>query len=1082
MSRTFASVAAAARRVDPSADAVSVAEVVWLAALGRAEAELTPGPLQADAADGGPEPPGAGPAPERTSARPRPTPNRVGQPLFDMTSGGAGARAARQVGIGRARALPRALQLARALRPFKSPWPTGRRRELDIPATVQGYAETGEFIAAFRPGPERWFEAVLVIDDAPGMVVWDDVAQEFRRLLGHLGAFRTVRSFQLAMSAAQRPVLRDAVGRQVAPRQLRAADGRRLILVFSDCAADRWRGPELWQTLHSWSESTATALVNPLSAKLWHHVGLDLPAVRVRSTAAGSRNTALIFRPPPLLIAPEPKERWLPVPVMGLTPHSLRRFSAMLMRGDPAGCDAVVTAVGGRPGESLDDDDEQEGPFGVSADLADGETDESAAADALVTSFRRLASPTASRLAVLCSTYSQLTLPVLRLIAERAVPGSDTGDVGEVIAGGLFHIGTRGDIPVLSFRPGVQRRLQEHLHVNDVMSMYEVLSRHVGERVGSRQRFPVALADPAGDVDLPDGAVPLATASAEVLRLLGLSASQPGAGPDERPPPVTNPAEPAEERSAWDSIRADLLPLLSRRTDDARQEARRLESIAELLERAALAAAGFTSAFADAVRAVDAQRAAGTFVRPAFVSALITDLVDRYLLALLSWAHARPGTPEAWAVLFRRMTSGPIPAHSPAAAGLNAMLNYDLPQATLTAAEVLELPPADGTPQHLDHRRLVAIIAASAPHFNQGYFERWQLLVATLNGEVDEGYGGELADYSRDVVWRSTQQLWRLRKDPVGLARERELLDSTTGALGRLLTSSLGASLHFETDVANIERDPVPPVSTGSDPPASSAPGRQEGPWGSMQSDMSSLLSTADPDDVPAVVERLSDLLAVLEHVPPLLAANPLADFTALYLSITTAVLERLYEGAFADPAFLARVDVELAGRYFDALRLWDASSQDCPQVWQALFRRLSGPDVRQLTSAAAGVNAHLNFDLPFALVATFDHLGSEPVDGSDQHRDYQQLNDIFATSIPTLRRGYLEKWQLLIDTMSGDLDDWYQGELVDYTRDVAWRNAQRLWVVHHDVEAVARERSRLDGSAASLGRLLLSPLGAVLQ
>jgi hypothetical protein len=146
------------------------------------------------------------------------------------------------------------------------------------------------------------------------------------------------------------------------------------------------------------------------------------------------------------------------------------------------------------------------------------------------------------------------------------------------------------------------------------------------------------------------------------------------------------------------------------------------------------------------------------------------------------------------------------------------------------------------------------------------------------------------------------------------------------------------------------------------------------------------------------------------------------------------------------------------------------------------LFSRLGGPDCRPLPSAAAGVNAHLNFDLPFALVTTFDHLGGEPTDGEDQHRDYLQINDIFAEAIPGLRRGYLDNWQLLIDTMNGDLDDRWQGETAAYARNVAWRNSQRLWGVRHDLAGLARERDRLDTNAAALGRLLLSPLGAFLQ
>src|SRR3954453_11303253 len=251
--------------------------------------------------------------------------------------------------------------------------------------------------------------------------------------------------------------------------------------------------------------------------------------------------------------------------------------------------------------------------------------------------------------------------------------------------------------------------------------------------------------------------------------------------------------------------------------------------------------------------------------------------------------------------------------------------------------------------------------------------------------------------------------------------------------------------------------------------------------WGPAQQEMSALLQ-AHPDDVPAVVDQLAKLQDILNRVPPLLVENPLCDFNKLYLTITTSVLERLYAGRFADPAFLSRLDVEFAARYFDALRAWTEASPCCPKVWACLFRRIGGPDCRPLPSACAGVNAHINFDLPFALVTTFDHLGTDPIDDSDQHHDYLQINDIFAEAIPDLRRGCLEKWQLLIDTMNGNLDDWWQGETVEYTRNVAWRNAQRLWSVRHDLAATDKERARLDRIAADMGKLLLAPMGSFLR
>ena len=251
--------------------------------------------------------------------------------------------------------------------------------------------------------------------------------------------------------------------------------------------------------------------------------------------------------------------------------------------------------------------------------------------------------------------------------------------------------------------------------------------------------------------------------------------------------------------------------------------------------------------------------------------------------------------------------------------------------------------------------------------------------------------------------------------------------------------------------------------------------------WGPLQQDIGSLLAD-HPADVPAVVDHLTKLQDVLERVPPLMESNPLADFNKLYLRITTRILEQLCAGGFANPQFLSRLDVEFATRYFDALRLFTDRSSGTPAAWAVLFDRMDGPDARPLPSAAAGVNAHINFDLPFALVTTFAHLEQEPVDGSDQHRDYLQINDIFDGAIPELRRGFLSTWQLFIDALNGNIDDWIQGELVEYTRDVAWENGLRIWRVRHDPQACDRERQRLDRNATAVGRVLLSRLGAFLQ
>lgn len=251
-------------------------------------------------------------------------------------------------------------------------------------------------------------------------------------------------------------------------------------------------------------------------------------------------------------------------------------------------------------------------------------------------------------------------------------------------------------------------------------------------------------------------------------------------------------------------------------------------------------------------------------------------------------------------------------------------------------------------------------------------------------------------------------------------------------------------------------------------------------PWGPVQPEMLEVLART-PADVADVVAQLAELQKLIERSTPDDDFNPVADFNRLYWTITAEIQERLTAGAFADPEFLTLLDVEFAQRYFEALRRWSRSGEDTPEAWKVLLRRLRDEDVRSLPAAAAGVNAHINYDLPFALLSTWQKLGSSPED-QRQHRDYLMINEIFFDKIPALRRSYLSTWQLFIDRLNGGLDDWYQNRIVEFARDVAWRDATRLWSMRNDPEAIENERGRLDMHTAFIGWALLSPVCALLQ
>jgi hypothetical protein len=204
-----------------------------------------------------------------------------------------------------------------------------------------------------------------------------------------------------------------------------------------------------------------TAILNPLPTKLWRHTGLDLPTARVGPGAPGSHNAGLRFEIPLLLrMLPGMTGKWVPLPVLSLTPHALGQWARTLMLGDPDGCDALLIPPSGRLDEHADSD--------------------KPSADDLVDSFQRMASPAAMRLAVLCAPYKRVSLPLFHLMRQELVPAASLSDIAEVIVGGLFTIaGDGGPHLELHFREGVQARLQGMLSAPDAWRLFEALKNRV---------------------------------------------------------------------------------------------------------------------------------------------------------------------------------------------------------------------------------------------------------------------------------------------------------------------------------------------------------------------------------------------------------------------------------------------------------------------------------------------------------------------------------------------------------------------------------------------------------------------------
>lgn len=196
------------------------------------------------------------------------------------------------------------------------------------------------------------------------------------------------------------------------------------------------------------------------------------------------------------------------------------------------------------------------------------------------------------------------------------------------------------------------------------------------------------------------------------------------------------------------------------------------------------------------------------------------------------------------------------------------------------------------------------------------------------------------------------------------------------------------------------------------------------------------------------------------------LAPRPdgVACFNYLYLRVTEEV--RNSRRSFESPAFVERLAVVFAEFYLVAYEAAAAGGW-VSKAWAPLFERKAEKGIAPLQFALAGMNAHINNDLPWALLQTWDEFGLGPDESSPEFRDFELVNSILGRVQgevrSTLETGVL-RW---LDRVLGRLDDLVAAFSVAKARAEAWDRGAR-WSRHFDREAAAAHE-RLVGYTSHL-------------
>ncbi len=230
---------------------------------------------------------------------------------------------------------------------------------------------------------------------------------------------------------------------------------------------------------------------------------------------------------------------------------------------------------------------------------------------------------------------------------------------------------------------------------------------------------------------------------------------------------------------------------------------------------------------------------------------------------------------------------------------------------------------------------------------------------------------------------------------------------------------------------------------------------------------------------VQTAPQAIGDVVKILEAVQAVCAdGDGLKWFNGLYLDVTQAVEARVNAGEFESPAWIAALDVRFARFYFAAIQSSLSGTQGkTPGCWQALFDRRNQIAAARVQFALAGMNAHINSDLPQAIVSVCQSTSIPPEHGSAQYNDFTALNTTLDSLIEEAKQ--VLNMRLLGDALpaASNLEDTLAAWSVAVAREAAWNNAELLWHLAGAPLVSSAFLDTLDGLTAVASKTLLVPV-----
>ncbi|MET0694638.1 MAG: DUF5995 family protein [Propionibacteriaceae bacterium] len=227
-------------------------------------------------------------------------------------------------------------------------------------------------------------------------------------------------------------------------------------------------------------------------------------------------------------------------------------------------------------------------------------------------------------------------------------------------------------------------------------------------------------------------------------------------------------------------------------------------------------------------------------------------------------------------------------------------------------------------------------------------------------------------------------------------------------------------------------------------------------------------------DAVEQITSVVDQLQRRIEQLPSGMAHR--RAFLGTYQRTTAAIAAAVADGLFEDPDWVGHWDVVFAG-HFLAAHDADLSGAPVPEPWRLAFA--APAELSDLIHLLLGLNAHINYDLPQAIMAVIS--GPEFADPdlmARRRRDHERIDQVISSRVAA-EGPHQEKAPSAAararDWLLTPLNRWSSRRFLRLARRDVWHNVMELDVArqHGPADYASRLTELEDLAAAKISVLL---------